>query len=795
MKGMLARGALTTAILGLAATTQVGLAQPAASTQSTGSGAGRLIDEVVVSARRREESLQDVPMAISAFSADDLARHGVAEFKDIQYRTPGLFLRPVAGSPSSTVLSLRGQTQADSLLTTDSSVGVYVDGVYVPRQLGLKSALYDIEHVEVLKGPQGTLYGRNTTGGAVGLRTVRPDHDGVHGFLEGEYGRFDRINLGGAVNVPLVEDRLAMRAVVRRQQRDGYGRSTFLNRDLADNDEWLLRLAFDAVLSERVHLAVTGQYQDLDQSGAIHQLTFPGTLDLAAGQIPASAIAAGVELGELDPADLATAGPTFVPGVMAGFAFLESQLLGGPDGNLFTNTAGDREFVSFESHSLAATLTVELPWGELVSTTGYRKFENARTIDLDGTFLGLFRGELNSESEFISQELHLLGSAFEERLDWIVGAYYSNEEGDEQNPNFALNAINPNNPAASDGSIDNSSWALFGQGSYAVNERVNVTAGLRYTEETKKLTSRNFVGAGPNPICNLPDDPVARPDPNVCEARFSDTFSDWSWLLSVDYSFEHPTLLYARTSRGFRGGGQNLRGNTDITSFIAFEPEYATDYEVGIKTDLFDRRLRLNLAAYYTDYEDIQRSVIFPTPEGNVVTVLVNAAEATIRGLEFDALAQLGDHWSIEAGLALVDASYDEFIDVDPVTRGPRDRSNEDFNTPKWTSDLLLRYERDVQGNRLGMQVHGYWQSSVNYNPASRPPGAGRQGSYALYNARVDLHIPRWDLDLVLFGRNLTNKTYFVDKVDFTTSLGYIVGVVAEPRTWGLQVKKRFGSP
>ncbi|MGE0666940.1 MAG: TonB-dependent receptor [Sphingomonadales bacterium] len=753
------------------------------------------LESVTVSARKREEAAQTVPLAITALSAADLEQQGVEELLDIQYQTPGLFLRPVAGSPSSTILILRGQSQADSLLTTDASVGVYVDGVYVPRQLGLRASLYDIEHVEVVKGPQGTLYGRNTTGGAVSITTAKPSHDGFGGFAEAGYGRFDAWEAGAAVNLPLVADKLAVRLTGQFRDRDGYGRSAFLDEERADDNQVLARVGIMADPNDKVNVSITGEYQRAKNKGAIHQLAYPTAFNLGAGIVPAGVIATAVEIGALNPADIPS-GPTFVPGLFAGFDYLQG-LVGGVGGNIYTNTAGDPEFAFFEAYGLAATITVDLGWADLKSITGYREFTNNRIIDLDGSPLHIFRGELFSHSSFVSEEVQLVGNSFSDRLEWVLGAFYSSESGHEVNANYALNAINPANPATNDGDVSNSSWAAFAQGTYAITDALRFTAGVRYTEETKKLTSRNFSGEGPFYQCSLPTDPDIRPDPNVCEAYFSDTFDAVSWLFSLDYRLTDTVLAYAKSSRGFRGGGQNLRGSSDPVSFMPFAPETATDFELGIKADMLDQRLRLNLAGYVTKYKEIQRSVIFPTPQGNVVTILTNAAKATISGFEAEATAIPVDGLTLKASASLTDAEYDEFMDIDPVTRLPRDRSDELFAIPKWTYSASARYDLPVGENTLGLQLDWYWQSKVDFSPSSGPgvpASVGVQKAYGLLNARLDFYVEAWDLEVAVFGRNLANEKYFVDFVDFTsTPIGHVVGVVGEPRVWGIQLKKRFG--
>src|SRR5690606_29623417 len=217
------------------------------------------IEEVVVTARKRAENLQDVPIAVSAFSQSELEDQTIQEFVDLRAHLPGVHISQVQGDPSAAVISIRGQSQADTLLTTDSSVGVYVDGVNLPRQQGLNANLFDLERVEVLKGPQGTLYGRNTTGGAINLITRKPDFDGWHGYLSGSTGNENFVQVAGAVNVPLA-DNAAARLAVQKTDQDGWGESTFTGNELYDQDELFVRGSLLFELTERLSILLQGDY-------------------------------------------------------------------------------------------------------------------------------------------------------------------------------------------------------------------------------------------------------------------------------------------------------------------------------------------------------------------------------------------------------------------------------------------------------------------------------------------------------------------------------------------------------
>jgi iron complex outermembrane receptor protein len=753
-----------------------------------------MVEEIVVTARKRAESLQEVPVAISAFSGDELRNQSIQEFVDLGAQLPGVYITQAQADPTIAVVAIRGQSQADTLMTTDSSAGVYVDGVNLPRQQGMNANIFDIERVEVLKGPQGTLYGRNTTGGAINIITRKPDYQGWHGYLEGGGGNESFTQFSGAVNVPLGET-AAARLAAQKTDQDGWGESRTTGNELYDQDELFLRgsLMFDP--TDRLNILLQADYLDIDEGGAAEKLLQPGgnPFDPSNPLPPTPAIVAGVELGVLNPADIPSAanpipGPTFVPGVMAGF----EAMSGFADGDLL-KTDSDADVYS-EATLWGGGLTINFDVTDdiaLQSITGYRNWETDRLLDLDGTPFTVLHPRLMVDADFFSQELQLLGTS--NRLDWVLGAYYSREEGNDGSITSAVAAINPFQPNVLDGDVENSSWAVFGQGTYAVTETLDVTAGLRYTEEKKELTSSNrvFNQLTQQFVCQLPPGTVPI---DQCSAEFSDTFNDPSWLLSANYQLGDRMMAYGSVARGFRGGGQNLRGGSDPNSFSAFEPETATTYEVGFKGDFLDALLRLNAAAYFTEYEDIQRSIIVPGSGGNVVTVLTNAAEAEITGFEAEAWLHPTEFLSFFATVGYMDFEYKDFdsLAADGVTVS--DRSGEDSGLPEWQYSISGRFDQPVGNNRLAIQIDYSWRDDVNTNPSSAAPNAVIQDSYGLWNARIEYTLQETGLTFALWGKNLGDEEYIVDTTDFSGNIGHTVSVVGRPRSYGLTMRLLLGN-
>lgn len=760
-------------------------AQEAAASGPAPTASAEGLEEITVTAQKREENVQDVPIAVSVFSGDELTKAGVEEVFDIQYLTPNLSFPQAFDSASAAAVVIRGQSQADLLLTTDTSVGVYVDGVNVPRTLGMRSAAFDLERVEVLKGPQGTLYGRNTTGGALNLISRKPDYDGVSGFAEGSYGNFDHYAIAGAINLPLLADRLAVRLAAQRTSRDGFGKSEILDRELADDDEWFVRGSVRFDPSDSVSVMVIGDYQDIDEHGA---MTFPTAYSSVpawpaasgAGFFPHS-LSAGLELG-LAPIDPAVAGG-------------QAALLAGLGDEDFDNRDNLSSVNDFSAWGIGTTIAVEFTWATLTSITGYREFDKHGRLDLDGTEFTILHPDLRTDMEFFSEELWLSGLVFEGRLRWLVGGYYSNEEGHDGSETLALLTINPANPSIVDGTVQNESWAFFTQETFEITEGLRLTGGVRYTEEDKQLTSRNRSGTGAFYTCDVAGVPVTATG-SACRATFDDTFTGWSWLFGLDYDVTEAVLAYLKASRGFKGGGQNLRGGQDPTSFADFEPEFATSYEIGLKSDLWDNRLRLNAAAFYTDYEDIQRSIIVPSTGGNIVTILTNAAEATIWGFELEALASPIDALTLTGSVGYTDPEYDSFESLHPLTGVPVDRSDEPFpDNPDWKLALGARFEQELGPGTAGLQFNYYWQGEIDnitetIDPTF-PSSAVNIDSYDLGNLRVDYRLNDYGLELAVFVNNLFDQEYRTGFLDLS-SLGYGIANAGDPRTYGISIHKDF---
>lgn len=743
----------------------------AAAAQQTG-----LLEEVVVTARKRAESLQDVPIAVSAFSDQVIESQTIQEFMDIDAQVPGLYLTHNMSDSTIASPAIRGQRVTDVLLTNDSPVGLYIDGVNMPRMMGLNANIFDIERLEVLKGPQGTLFGRNTTAGAIQIITRKADSDGIHGYLRGSYGNENYTQLAGAINLP-VADSAALRLAIQKTDQDGFAESEFTGQELADQDEVFVRGSFVWDPTDRLNIQLTADYLEVDEAGLTSKLLQPGG-------------------NPADPTDPIAPTPSFVAATEDGIHPVTgyNSLLEFTKGSLF-DTAPNNEVFS-EAEHWGGGLTVGFDINEdleFKSITGYRNWESNRENDLDGSPYTILHALGTVDADFFSQELQLQGAS--EKLDWVVGAYYSEEEGTDGSEAVAVLVFNPS-LSVNDGDVKNETRAVFAQGTYALTDSLNLTAGYRWTKETKDLVNMNRAELVANPGetigCtapgnNWPDGP--------CEEKFDAEFDDPSWLLSLDYTISDGVMVYGSASRSWRGGGHNLRAAGGTAAAEPFGPETATNYEVGLKGEFFGSKLRTSLAAYFTDYEDIQQSIIIPgAVPGTIVSVISNAAEAEIIGFEVEAWLQATEGLSFFGTVGYVDFEYQDFNSFaqDGVTIV--DRSDEAVQIPEWQWSVSGRYDTSISGNDLGIQVDYAWTDEINHSPTSQLPNIVTSDSYGLLNARIDFMLNDSGLVLSLWGRNLTDEEVLTYVVDLTGNpLGATVGSAGRPRQIGATIEWKFG--
>jgi len=734
------------------------------------------LGDIVVTARKVSENLQTVPIAVTAMTGAALVKAGITNVFDIQGKVPNLYLQNSAIDAAGLTIAMRGQKQNDFILTVDPSVGLYVDGFYHPRTYGMRSALVDVERLEVLRGPQGTLYGRNTTGGALSIYSAQPTDQlgasvsvkgGDHGFWEGT----------AIANIPLAEG-LSSRFVVQHGEQDGLGHDG-LGSDIASENRTYARGKVKAEIGDLTAI-VTGVYSRVRTGGALLKLS---------GLAPASScptrgldgcIAAYEAVAELygmaglaDPAQRA-----------AGAAALASYVGGDPlrSGSLY------RAFSTYESEEANLDLAYHLSDAlTLRSLTGFQHFKRGNNTDDDGTPFLILNAEQRTREKYFSQEVQLLGDMGD--LQWVLGGYYGRETGREVSTSVSIPLLNPAS-LITDGSIINRSLAAFAQATWTLAPETRLTGGIRYSSDRRVLTSRSHDSTGmcvvpAGELTGAPGNPAN--GPGQCPRTFANTYSKPSWLISADHRFSRELFTYAKVARGYRTGGENLRGAYVLSAFAPFAPEIVTEYEVGVKMDLLDRHLRVNLAAFHDDYKNIQRSITILTLRPSPSTLVTNAAKGRINGVEAEVEAKLTPNLSIGGNGSYTDAKYKKFIDV------TGDRTDESFGVPKWMASAHVQVNAPTPNGQLSAQLSYDWQSKTVLAPEAQFDDQVTQTAYGLLNGRVALDLDAINGTFAIFGRNILNKKYASGAIAVDNVLGFNAKVYGEPRRVGVEFTLRFG--
>ena len=782
-------------------------AQAAPGGDATSSELG--LGDIVVTARRTSENLQSVPVAITAFSGAQLQQQSARAVSDIALLTPGLQINYSTNTPAGAIFTIRGQTVQDPISNQDPSVGVYVDGLYWARAYGANAELLDVSGVQVLKGPQGTLFGRNTTGGAILLTTNDPNTDEVSGLISASYGRFDYRTVTGVVNLPLVEDKLAVRVAGQVIKRDGYIRDINNGVMLGNLNSYTFRSKLLFNPTETLSIVASGEWY---RSKTLNE---PQRLVYASPTSP-SAISA---VTEVDGLAAATALGCFSAGVGAACqarasALFDDSIARNQGNNADLNTI-PRSYVRTQTYS--ATATLETFFGAIKAIGGYRKVRSFALNDGDGSRFQLsdrgpglgFPGNFGNDATLAqySGELVATGKAFADRLDFAAGLYYFHESGNDGSVARSLAAITPTGRVFH-GYISNDSQSAFGQATYRVTDALSITGGLRYSIDDRRLTSSNGVFPAPGPPTPANTICVIAP---ICPATRHNSFTGVSYTGSIDYKISDGVLAYVKTAKGYRSGGQNLR-MTNAAGFIPFRPENDYSYEGGLKTQFFNNRLRVNVAGYYTILKDIQRTITIVSP-GAIATVITNAGQADFYGGEFEASAALPGGFRLDGTLGYTHPKYVKFVD------NGFDRSRDAFyGVPKWTASISPSWTGDLDFGKLLLRADFSYQSDMNVSPVAfytDPAGVLRDAqngraissvdaegylrgatdqAHWLVNARAAVTVMDDMVDLAIWSKNLTNKRDYVAAFALP-SLGFAAAGRREPRTFGVTAAVKFGAP
>ncbi len=642
------------------------------------------LEEVIVTATRREESLQDMALSITAITENDLQDRGVTSFTEIQKIATSLFLDQPSNMTTAQ-LFVRGVGTAGNT-STDPSVGVVYDGVYQLRQGSAFTELYDVARVEVLRGPQGTLFGKNTTAGVISINTVNPYLDAFSGKVQGVLGSEDAQELRGVLNIPLIKDTLGLRIGAYTAERDGYTKNVFIGEDTRNVDRqgyrakllWQATDNFDVVLQAEK----TEQESDVDQ----------GVVKYAPDSSP-----------DLPPVSL-----------------------------------GRAQQQHSESKDDVERYIMTINWGignhTLKSISAWEEIETFLLQDRDGTAVDSQRLFSNPQTDIFTQELQL-SSQFDGPFNYILGVFYQDED-----------LVSPTkfSVAGGDPFIVNltertqESMAAFGNVTYEFTDQFNISAGARYTDDEKKG----------------PSDGV----------DYEKNFEEWTYSLKLRYHLDDARMLYVAYDYGFKSGGINR--STAGGSFPTFwEPEFADNYEIGIKSQWLDDRLRLNAALFYTLFDDFQ---VTQSLADLATTAITNAGEVTSTGIEADFIAFLTSNFNISGSVAYVETEYDEYEGA-PCDRfspqpgcvdGTIDLSGETKDhAPEWIVNLGAEY-RNALTDSLEWFVRGdlSYRDDQNLDPTLNP--VHEQDAYTLYSARAGVAAADGQWQVTVWGKNLGDEEY-----------------------------------
>lgn len=766
------------------------------------------IAEIIVTARKSSENIQSVPVAVTALSADDLASKQVLEVTDLARTAPSLTVSTGGTGPASIIyLAIRGQAQNSPNSLSDSSVGIYMDGVYVARPIVGNLGFLDMASAEVLRGPQGTLFGRNTTGGALNLTSNRPS-DEYEGMLKVGFGNYNYKSIEGMVNAP-VSEAVGIRIAGRYGTRDGYFRNNQIGypQGSIDKDFVLRGTLVIAPTESNLKLTIIGDFVRYADDG---NATAVAAINPAVLSLPAYGAFINSEFARF-----------VTPAQLPAFTAANSR---------WTDTfsrpqTGDRQIDTLQNNNevdaIAGTLEWDLGGVNIKSITAYRKSFTDDSLDLHGfpTTVNPFTPFLpNATSAFIStynneqfsEELQLSGSAG--ALDWQSGVYYFKESGDEQSRAFILGGVQS---ARTLSDYSSRSVGAFAQLNYNVTDALRVTGGFRYTWDKRTIDRRSTNN------WRLPDNlEVCTVGPNTgltaaaapCTDPRSANFKYPAWTLGADYRVSDQLFLYAKTSGASMSGGFNSRF-VPAPFTQQFEPEKVRDAEVGFKGDFLDRRLRTNMAFFYAKQSNVQR--IVNALVGTTLTQFVtNTGKVNAKGFEFEGTALPWDGMELTGSLSYLDAKY---------VRGSRtenqgtalapilvDRSGEPVTqAPKWTwnvgatqtfptsfgevslhADYAYIADRAMDAATARTLAQGGTQANIN-NVAIANAASIIKG-YGLLNGRIAINFDNPGIELAFWGRNLTNQAWFTNVFNNYTGLGATVQYQGAPRTYGATATIKF---
>ena len=708
-----------------------------------------LLEEVIVTAQRREQVMQEVPMSISAFSGEELAQLQANNLDSIQGAVPNLNLVQGRGSNSSVNAFIRGVGQPDALQTFDPAVGIYLDDVYMSRIQGALFKLYDIERIEVLRGPQGTLYGKNTPGGAIRLITRTPgdEFEAQAGALLGSYGRW---SVKGYISGPLSED-FALGFSVFHDESDGYVTDPVDGREYNNEDTTVVRMKGNWDASDDVNVVFSMDYTKEDV-----------LLTLGRSEVGLYSFNYSADFSSVSILPRTTA-PT-------------------DEWNFETTTSmTDRPWQTTDHWGGNVTLSWDInDRTSLKSITAYRDLQTDSYIDIDATELELGDVLVALDQNQFSQEFQLLGDNGS-NLNWVAGAYYLREQVPSHQEAYADDfllwiGIPISFLRTIDDDLETTSYAVFGQIDWAFAENWNLGLGLRWTKEEKDYF--NTTSTFSNILGNA-DPAFAFTD--------SDSWSDWTPTITLDYAMNDNVRFYGRLANGFKSGGFNGRArNADDAS--RFGPETVWTAEIGAKTTMANGRLRANYTLFMSQYDDFQARVSVADPDDptNFSLPVLNAAELDIKGAEVEMTWLPIDPLMLSTQIGYLKSEYGaggfygaDFMEDEPAF------------SPKWTARFAGTWTVDTDsGSQVLLTLAANYRDSMWLSVENTP--ALTEDDYWVVDAIVTWVSTGGNWTVYGGVKNLTDEVYRVEGQEFRSVGGIQTAYYGHPLTWTIGVDYRY---
>ncbi len=755
----------------------------AAAAQDTPSNTGG-IEDIIVTAQKRTENIQDVPISIAAVTGETVAALHASTLQGLQGTVPNVQIGNFSNTPNTAVFTIRGIGVIEPDPYAGNTVGIVTDGVPQYFSMGALLDLYDVERIEILRGPQGTLFGANTTGGVVNVVNVQPSSE-LGGRADVSYGNYNHLTIGGAVNAPL-GDKLAARLTVSHDERKGWVTNVVDGSDMGKRNVTIFRGAVKASPTEDLDITLSGEY-DRSRNGA--PVVVAGDLPGEAEYVPVGF--RNMYASPCEPAGTRCRAP--------------NTYFSANDGGALGEVKDQSDMDTYRG-----TLTVNARntgAGDITSITSYRKFKLFEFTDQDGTPVFLIDTQRQTKGWQFSQELRS-NIKVTDGFDLLVGGFYMKTHYNHYQRlridfaggatyNLVANTVTKGLQGLFQLNLqeqDNNSISAFAQAYADLSDRLRFQAGIRYTHEKTAMmasTATSLAGGGVTTFNGASPAGVPNNDlGTVAPPRGSESWNNIGWKLGLDFKATEDALVYAYWARGFKSGG--FTGRIGIAQDLGpYNPEHVDTFEAGLKSDFLDNRLRTNIAAFYTNYRDIQLAQIYFIGSGATLTqgnTILNAASSSIKGFEAEVSAAPSEGLTLTASLAYLSAKYKRFNFLEPSGTITSLAGQRLQNAPKWTGSLGFSYELPISTMKGRIGANYNFVTEKLLTSIKDVPRARVQPQH-LVNMNADLLISE-QLTIGFYATNLFDNRYINSVFDAPGTLGLVN--YAPPSQWGVSAGYRF---